>query len=180
MTEAFLVFANDVDPAHREAYEDWHANHHVPQRLTVPGILRAQRYRRSGEVGRAYLTVYWLNAIAALADPRYRRLVERPDAPTIAMRPHLRAPVRLACRTLSEHGDIALHPVILSQDDAGGAATPEPPRTAAAWLRGRIDPEAAGHPLVRAGEARGLVAIISLDPGRPTAWAAEAARYEPI
>ena len=45
---AFLVFANDVVPEQRAAYERWHGGHHVPQRLAVPGILRATRYQAVG------------------------------------------------------------------------------------------------------------------------------------
>ena len=91
-SSAFLVFANDVDPAQRGAYERWHGGHHVPQRFTVPGILRATRYQAVGGGSPDYLTVYDLADIAVLSSPEYRRLAEQPDAVTLAMRPFLRNP----------------------------------------------------------------------------------------
>jgi hypothetical protein len=151
-SSAFLVFANDVDPQQREAYESWHGGHHVPQRLTVPGILRATRYRASDGSSPEYLTVYDLAEIAVLDQPAYRRLAEQPDAVTQAMRPHLRNPLRLACHALAvagcPHGRIL---VMLRLPGANAAS-------AAQWLAageapatvrlGRTATEAGGHPIM--------------------------------
>lgn len=150
-SSAFLVFANDVDPARREAYESWHGGHHVPQRLTVPGISRATRYQASGG-SPEYLTIYDLADIAVLASPDYRRLAEQPDAVTQAMRPYLRDPLRLACRALvgadCPHGGFL---IMLRMADASAAR-------AAEWLvaeksatirLGRTAPDAGGHPIMK-------------------------------
>ncbi|HEV7326892.1 MAG TPA: hypothetical protein VGN91_17680 [Bosea sp. (in: a-proteobacteria)] len=150
-SSAFLVFANDVDPAQRAAYERWHGGHHVPQRFAVPGILRATRYQAVGGGSPDYLTVYDLADIAVLNSPEYRRLAEQPDAVTLAMRPNLRSPLRLACRSLAgadcPHGCCL---IMLRIPDAGGAR-------AAAWLMaekpaairlGRTAPDAGGHPIM--------------------------------
>jgi hypothetical protein len=150
---AFLVFANDVDPARREAYECWHGGHHVPQRLTVPGILRATRYRAAAGGSPEYLTVYDLADIAVLDQPAYRRLAEQPDAVTLAMRPHLRQPLRLACHALAA-ADCAHGPILVMLRMPGANAT-----RAAQWLSagavppairlGRTAPDAGGHPIMR-------------------------------
>ena len=91
---AFLLFGNDVAEGARDAYEIWHGGHHVPQRLTVPGLLGAIRYRASGDARPEYLTFYRLAHAGIVAEPAYRRLVEHPDPETLAMRPNLRRPVR--------------------------------------------------------------------------------------
>jgi hypothetical protein len=91
-----LLFANDIDPAMRSEYEGWHARHHVPQRLRVPGILGAIRYvSAAAGTSPAYLTLYVLTDVAALGSLAYRRLVDEPDASTLAMRPFFRNPLRL-------------------------------------------------------------------------------------
>ncbi|MCV9939448.1 hypothetical protein OIU35_24120 [Boseaceae bacterium BT-24-1] len=149
-SSAFLVFANDVVAEQREAYERWHGGHHVPQRLTVPGILRATRYRTGGG-SPEYLTVYDLADIAVLASPAYRLLAEQPDAVTQAMRPYLRNPLRLACRALV--GADCLHGgflIMLRMPDASAAQVAEwlAAQGSAAIRLGKTTPDAGGHPIM--------------------------------
>lgn len=162
-SSAFLVFANDVVAEQREAYERWHGGHHVPQRLTVPGILRATRYRTGGG-SPEYLTVYDLADIAVLVSPDYRLLAEQPDAVTQAMRPNLHDPLRLACRALvgadCPHGEFL---IMLRMADASAMR-------AAEWLAaekpatirlGRTAPDAGGHPIMgQAGMPEEAVALV--------------------
>ena len=187
-SSAFLVFANDVVSEQREVYESWHGGHHVPQRLTVPGILRATRYKAVGGDSPDYLTVYDLADIAVLDSAEYRRLAEQPDAVTQAMRPFLRNPLRLACRTLvgadCPHGDFL---VMLRMTDASATR-------AAAWLAaeksvtirlGRTAPDAGGHPIMgQAATSEEAVALIfadTPDAARATAEALrDAAQAEPL
>jgi hypothetical protein len=167
MSNAFLVFANDVVPEQRGAYERWHGGHHVPQRFTVPGILRATRYRAVGGGSPDYLTVYDLADIAVLGSPEYRQLAEQPDAVTQAMRPNLRNPLRLACRALvgadCTHGGFL---VMLRMADVSAAR-------AAEWLAaeksttvrlGRTAPDAGGHPIMgQASMSEEAVALVFAD-----------------
>ncbi|PPD15535.1 MAG: hypothetical protein CTY25_06105 [Methylobacterium sp.] len=95
---AVLLFGNDVREGARAAYERWHSGHHVPQRLTVRGILGAIRFRHAGAGGPEFLTFYRLAKAEILEGPAYRALIETPDAGTLAMRPNLRAPRRLVMR----------------------------------------------------------------------------------
>lgn len=166
-SSAFLVFANDVVSEQREAYESWHGGHHVPQRLTVPGILRATRYQAVGGRSPDYLAVYDLADIAVLNSPEYRRLAEQPDAVTQAMRPFLRNPLRLACHALAgancPHGGFL---VMLRM-------TPASVERAAEWLAaekpatirlGRTAPDAGGHPIMgQAAISEEAVALIFAD-----------------
>lgn len=164
MSSAFLIFANDVDPAQREAYESWHGGHHVPQRLTVPGILRATRYQAIGGGSPAYLTVYDLADIAVLDAPEYRRLAEQPDAVTQAMRPFLRHPLRLACRTLAgaecRHGGVLVMLRIADASAARAVSWLAAERPAAVRL-GKTAPDAGGHPIMgQAGMPEEAVALV--------------------
>lgn len=187
MSSAFLIFANDVVSEQRAAYERWHGGHHVPQRFTVPGILRATRYQTSGG-SPGYLTVYDLADIAVLNSPEYRRLAEQPDAVTLAMRPYLRNPLRLACRALAgadcPHGEFL---VMLRMPDTNVTR-------AAQWLAaekpatirfGRIAPDAGGHPIMgqaaMSEEAVALIFADAPDAARATAEALrDAAQAEPL
>ncbi len=181
MSSAFLIFANDINPAQREAYERWHGGHHVPQRLTVPGILRATRYQTSGG-SPDYLTVYDLADIAVLNSPEYRRLAEQPDAVTQAMRPYLRNPLRLACRALAgadcPHGEFL---VMLRMPDTNVTR-------AAEWLAaeksatirfGRTAPDAGGHPIMgQAGVQQEVVALVFAETPDAARATSEALRDE--
>lgn len=93
-----LLFGNDVREEARPAYERWHAGHHVPQRLTVPGLLGAIRFRLLGQGSPEYLTLYRLRDPDVLESPEYRALIDHPDAQTQAMRPNLTAPRRFVAR----------------------------------------------------------------------------------
>jgi hypothetical protein len=95
---AILLFGNDVTPHKRAEYEHWHAAHHVPQRLEVPGILGAIRFRSAGALTPNYFTFYRLASVEVLESDAYRALVERPDAETLAMRAHILRPLRFVAR----------------------------------------------------------------------------------
>lgn len=177
-SSAFLVFANDVDPAQREAYERWHGGHHVPQRLTVPGILRATRYQAAGGHSPDYLTVYDLADIAVLDSPEYRLLAEQPDAVTQAMRPFLRNPLRLACHALAgadcPHGG-SLVMLRMADTSAGRVAewleAEKPPKI----RLGRTAPDAGVHPIMgQAAMSEEAVALVFSDAPGVTRATAEA------
>jgi hypothetical protein len=179
-SSAFLVFANDVVPEQCEAYESWHGGHHVPQRLTVPGILRATRYQAVGGGSPNYLTVYDLADIAVLDSAEYRRLAEQPDAVTQAMRPFLRNPLRLACRALvgadCPHGEVLVM-LRLPHASAERAADWMAAEKPATIRLGRTAPEAGGHPIMgQAAMSEEAVALIFADAPDAARATAEAVR----
>lgn len=187
-SSAFLVFANDVDPGQREAYERWHGGHHVPQRFTVPGILRATRYQAVGGGSPDYLTVYDLADIAVLASPVYRRLAEQPDAVTQAMRPHLRNPLRLACHALvgadCPHGGFLVM-LRLPEASATGAAGWLAAEELATVRLGQTAPEAGGHPIMgQASMSEEAVTLVFADTSKTARamaeWIRDAIQSEPL
>lgn len=166
-SSAFLVFANDVDPAQRDAYERWHGGHHVPQRFTVPGILRATRYQAVGSGSPDYLTVYDLADIAVLDSTEYRSLAEQPDAVTQAMRPYLRNPLRLPCHALAgadcPHGGFLVM-LRMAEASAGRAAEWLAAEKPATIRLGRTAPDAGGHPIMgQAAMSEEAVALVFAD-----------------
>lgn len=85
---ALLALWNDVDPIHDVAYNDWHANEHVPERLTVPGMLFGLRFRTlTGVPGPRYLTLYGLRDVQVLDSAAYQHLLAWPTPMSARMRP---------------------------------------------------------------------------------------------
>jgi hypothetical protein len=102
---ALLALWNDVDPQRDAEYNQWHAREHVPERLTVPGMLWALRYGRVGAGAMPrYLTLYGLRDAAVLDSPQYRLLLAEPTPTSRAMRPALRHIARWVCQLEVEQG----------------------------------------------------------------------------
>jgi hypothetical protein len=103
---ALLALWNDVDPAFDEQYNRWHADEHVPERLTVPGILWGHRYGTgAGERMPRYLTLYGLQSVDVLESEAYRQLLDQPTPMSRTMRPRLRNVSRWVCK-LHEQTDL--------------------------------------------------------------------------
>jgi hypothetical protein len=100
-----LALWNDVDPLREAEYNEWHAREHVPERLTVPGMLWALRYGRAG-VGTMprYPTLYGLRDTHVLDSAEYRRLLADPTPASRSMRPALRNIARWVCMLEVEQG----------------------------------------------------------------------------
>lgn len=99
VAHALLALWNDVTPAREDEYNDWHAHEHVPERLTMPGFVWAQRWRAAEEHGPGprYLTLYGLASLDALQSPAYQHLLAGPTPWSQRMRPHLQHLSRWAC-----------------------------------------------------------------------------------
>jgi hypothetical protein len=134
---ALLLFLNDIEGVTDEAYTAWHRDHHVLQRLTVPGIQAGHRYEKVTGRGRRFLTVYELASQNALSHPAYLSLVAEPDTQTVLMRPHLRHGVR----------------VVLALDRQLSAPPPsklmilDNPKPNSAWAEGVLQQAPTIHPL---------------------------------
>jgi hypothetical protein len=149
---ALLALWNDVAPEMDKVYHDWHADEHVPERLTVPGMCWGRRYAAlDGTPGPRYLTLYGLRDAGVLESDAYRRLLSHPTPASARMRPHLRNLSRWVCalRSLTAvPGDVDL---AVRTFDAGNAAQ--------SWLQ-----EAADH----AGP--GLLLAERLSDAAPLPW----------
>jgi hypothetical protein len=84
---AFLAIGNTVLPEMRDAYEGWHGQEHVPERLTMPGFLAAKRYICARGTESLYLTLYEIAGPEALETPEYLHLLANPTPASRRMRP---------------------------------------------------------------------------------------------
>jgi hypothetical protein len=85
-----LSLWNGVDPARREEYDLWHTREHVPERLAIPGMLRARRYHRGKGPLPEFLTLYELETTGVLDSEPYRTLLRNPTPWSSSMRPSFR------------------------------------------------------------------------------------------
>jgi hypothetical protein len=146
---ALLALWNDVDPALEAEYEAWHAGEHVPERLTVPGMLWACRYGR--QAAPRYLTLYGLRDAAVLQGEAYQRLLREPTPMSRRMRPALRNVSRWVCGLVEARG--------LEQ---GGALV--------AWTADSADAGAVGGVWGGAHAVRGRLVARRLPQAEPLPW----------
>lgn len=91
---AFLALWNGLhDLSLMAEYERWHSIEHVPERLSVPGILEARRYGALDSSGQ-FFTGYWLADLAALQSAAYQELLHQPTPWSARMRRQLKDFVR--------------------------------------------------------------------------------------
>lgn len=153
--KALLALWNDVEPRREAEYNGWHAVEHVPERLTVPGMLWALRYRRSGEAGMPqYLTLYGLRDAAVLDSAEYRRLLSDPTPASRTMRSALRNIARWVCSLELEQG-IDRFPHLAVRTTGSVTHGLEAPPGAALLLATRV-PDAAELPWLLGGQAQSI------------------------
>lgn len=102
-----LSLWNGVDANRREEYDLWHTREHVPERLAIPGMLRARRYHRGEGPLPEFLTLYELENTAVLDSEPYRALLQNPTPWSRSMRPSFRGFFRVGHRVeLSRGGGV--------------------------------------------------------------------------
>lgn len=97
---AVLALWNGVEAARNEEYNAWHTREHVPERISVPGMIGARRYVKSSGPLPDYLTLYAMDDTGVLKSDAYRSLLDNPTDWSRAMRPSFRGFMRLCCRRL--------------------------------------------------------------------------------
>lgn len=100
----FLALWNGVDPSRTEEYNLWHAREHVPERLSVPGMCSARRYRRIAGPMHEYLTLYNVEDTGVFSAPAYRHLLDNPTPWSRSMRPSFRGFLRICCQGVQSAG----------------------------------------------------------------------------
>jgi hypothetical protein len=148
---ALLALWNDVEPTLDAVYNEWHAREHVPERLTVPGILWGRRYGRAAAARMPhYLTLYGLRDPAVLDGEPYQRLLREPTPASRRMRPALTNLSRWVCR-LVEPGllDEGSHLAVWTS-----AAEPADADRAAGRLVAERLPQAAALPWLQSGQTQ--------------------------
>ena len=72
----FMVYV-DIDAQHVQEFNKWYNEEHLPELLSVPGILSAARYE-AVKGGPQYLACYELESVAVMQTPAF---TNRPRTP---------------------------------------------------------------------------------------------------
>ncbi|MCC6209873.1 MAG: hypothetical protein IT513_02405 [Burkholderiales bacterium] len=70
MTRAVMVMMTDVSDGLEAEYNRWYNEIHLPEVLTVPGVLSGRRFRICGE-GIRYMALYELESAEVVTSPAY-------------------------------------------------------------------------------------------------------------
>lgn len=110
-----LALWGDGDPAQDDGFNDWYTHEHLPERIDIPGFLRARRYVADlpGPAPRwRYLTLYETATLGTLGSTQYVRALDTPTPGTRRYMTLMATMSRTACRVLhtvarGEGGDLA-------------------------------------------------------------------------
>ena len=71
----FMVYV-DIDAPHVQEFNEWYNKEHLPELLSVPGILSAARYE-AVKGSPQYLACYELESVAVMQTPAFTRRPRR-------------------------------------------------------------------------------------------------------
>jgi quinol monooxygenase YgiN len=101
--KAALAMWWDIEASMRAEFEHWHSHEHFPERLGVPGFLRASRWRGEGE---GLFVLYEIESHQVLASAPYLVRLNAPTPWSTRLMPHHRHMVRAQCHVLESHGAV--------------------------------------------------------------------------
>lgn len=103
--KAVLAMWWDVSAESRPELEHWHAHEHFPERLALPGFLRASRWT-AVDGGEGFFVMYELQDHAVLSSPAYVARLNAPSPWSTRMMPLHRGMVRSQCKVLHSQGAV--------------------------------------------------------------------------
>jgi hypothetical protein len=110
---AALAMWWNIAPPVRAEFEDWHTHEHFPERLAIPGFLRAARWS-DAEGGPGFFVMYELAEQGTLASPAYLARLNDPTAWSRRLMPHHADMVRMQCEMVASRGGmVARHALTL-------------------------------------------------------------------
>jgi hypothetical protein len=101
--ESALAMWWDMAPDTRTEFEHWHSHEHFPERLALPGFLRASRWS-AADGGEGFFILYELQDHAALSSPEYLARLNAPTPWSTRLMPHHRNMVRSLCEVRATWG----------------------------------------------------------------------------
>ena len=101
--QGVLAFWHDVAAGSEGEFDQWHLREHIPERVAVPGFLRARRYTTLGEPPR-YFYFYETESVDTLQSPAYLARLADPTPWTRRTMPVVRNNKRTACRVVESRG----------------------------------------------------------------------------
>lgn len=84
-------------------FEHWHTHEHFPERLGIPGFLRASRFADLAG-GEGFFVLYDLVEHGVFTSPAYRERLNNPTPWSLRLMPHHRNMVRSQCHVLESVG----------------------------------------------------------------------------
>lgn len=102
---AALAMWWDIAADVRADFEHWHAHEHFPERLAIPGFLRASRWR-DADGGEGTFVLYELSGHDVLRSPAYLARLNAPSPWSTKLMPHHRHMIRSQCHVLESHGGV--------------------------------------------------------------------------
>ncbi|MDF2465792.1 MAG: hypothetical protein K0Q43_4027 [Ramlibacter sp.] len=112
----------DMAPDMRAEFEHWHSHEHFPERLALPGFLRASRWSAADD-GEGFFILYELQDHGALTSPEYLASLNAPTPWSTKLMPHHRNMVRSQTRVLHSHGaGVARHAMTVRLSPRDGEA----------------------------------------------------------
>jgi hypothetical protein len=139
--QGVLAFWHDVAPGGDAEFDHWHLREHIPERVAVPGFLRARRYVTLGAPPK-YFYFYETESLETLQSPAYLARLGDPTPWTRRTMPLVRNNKRTACRVVTSAG-AGLGGVIATLQLG---PRPGHEEELQAWLTATALPAAAGRP----------------------------------
>jgi hypothetical protein len=102
---AAMLLWYDIIPEQIAEHDDWHTRQHFPERMGIPGFIRAQRWV-STLPGPRYFVVYEVSDVAVLSSAAYLERLNNPTPWTSRIMPSFRGMVRGFCKLDSSHGSV--------------------------------------------------------------------------
>src|SRR5438552_8474166 len=102
---AAMLLWYDVIPEQIAEHDDWHTRQHLPERVGIPGFIRAQRWV-SNSPGSRYFVVYEVTDIEVLSSSPYLERLNNPTPWTSRTMSSFRGMVRGFCKLDSRHGSV--------------------------------------------------------------------------
>ena len=102
---AAMLLWFDIIPEQIVEHDDWHTREHLPERVGIPGFIRAQRWVGSPP-GARYFVVHEVQDIDVLSSVPYLERLNNPTPWTSRMMPSYRGMVRGFCKLGNSHGSV--------------------------------------------------------------------------
>jgi len=114
-----LAVWNDIAAEDEAEFNAWYAEEHVPERLDIPGILSARRYRDAAAPS-SYAALYDTGSLAVLSSPAYLERLAHPTPRTRAIMPRFRNMTRAACEIAADCGKLRAAGALLACVELNG------------------------------------------------------------
>jgi hypothetical protein len=101
--QGFIAIWNDILPEKRDAFFEWHAREHMPERIGIPGFHRGRRYIAI-EADIEFVTFYEAASVEVFSSDGYKARLGQPTPWSLEVLPAFRNNLRGVCRAAYSAG----------------------------------------------------------------------------